>query len=145
MLMTKHAITRVRHEPRRRLLTVNRAERITPNMARITLGGDLAGFVSSSYDDHVKVFFPLPGRNEPTMPEQGADAPALPESERSPGRDYTPRRFDVAHNELVIDFALHDAGPATNWQPRPRPANSLRLAVHAVLSSCRTISTGTCS
>ena len=59
--MSKHAITRVRHEPRRRLLTVRQVERITPTMARMTLDGDLAGFVSASYDDHVKVFFPLPG------------------------------------------------------------------------------------
>ena len=58
----KHAITRVRHEPRRRLLTVQRVEKLSPNMTRITLGGDLQGFISSGYDDHVKVFFPLPGR-----------------------------------------------------------------------------------
>ena len=59
--MTKHAIARVRHEPRRRLLTVQNVQRLTPNMVRVTLGGDLAGFVSSAYDDHVKVFFPLAG------------------------------------------------------------------------------------
>lgn len=34
MVTTKHAMTSVRHEPRRRLLAVQRAERITPNMAR---------------------------------------------------------------------------------------------------------------
>ena len=43
--MSKHAITRVRHEPRRRLLTVRQVKRITPGMARVTLGGDLAGFI----------------------------------------------------------------------------------------------------
>lgn len=110
-VLTKHAITRVRHEPRRRILTVRHVERITPQMARITLGGDLAGFLSASYDDHVKVFFPLPGRNAPTIP-----APDAPENaERSPGRDYTPRRYDAGRNELILDFALHDAGPATSW------------------------------
>ena len=73
--MTKHAISRVRHEPRRRLLTVQRVERITPHMARIELGGDLADFVSGAYDDHVKVFFPLPGQTAPTIPEQGPNGP----------------------------------------------------------------------
>jgi NADPH-dependent ferric siderophore reductase len=117
--MTKHAITRVRHEPRRRLLTVTGVERITPKMARITLGGDLAGFVSGAYDDHVKVFFPLPGRDVPTIPEP--DSPA--DAERSPARDYTPRRYDTG--ALTIDFALHDAGPATNWAAQAAPGQQI--------------------
>jgi NADPH-dependent ferric siderophore reductase len=71
--MSKHAITRVRHEPRRRLLTVRQVERITPTMARVTLDGDLAGFISASYDDHVKVFFPLPGDTKPTLPDPAPD------------------------------------------------------------------------
>ncbi len=124
--MTKHAISRVRHEPRRRLLTVQRVERITPHMARIELGGDLADFVSGAYDDHVKVFFPLPGQTAPTIPEQGPNGPIHPEGvERSPGRDYTPRRYDAGRNELIIDFALHDAGPATSWAAQAAPGQQL--------------------
>ena len=122
----KHAITRVRHEPRRRLLTVRKVERLTPNMARVTLAGDLTGFTSSAYDDHVKVFFPLPGQSAPTIPEQGPNGPVHAEGvERSPSRDYTPRRYDAARNELVIDFALHDAGPATDWATRAAPGQQL--------------------
>jgi NADPH-dependent ferric siderophore reductase len=124
--MTKHAIARVRHEPRRRLLTVQQVERITPNMARVTLGGDLTGFVSSAYDDHVKVFFPLPGHNAPTIPESAskgaADIEGVP---RSPGRDYTPRRYDANGGELIIDFAIHDAGPATDWAAAAEPGQQL--------------------
>ena len=122
----KHAITRVRHEPRRRLLTVRKVERLTPNMARVTLAGDLTGFTSSAYDDHVKVFFPLPGQSAPTIPGQGPNGPVHAEGvERSPSRDYTPRRYDAARNELVIDFALHDAGPATDWATRAAPGQQL--------------------
>lgn len=120
---TRHAITRVRHEPRRRILTVRNVERITPQMARITLGGDLAGFLSASYDDHVKVFFPLPGSDAPTIP-----APDAPENaERSPGRDYTPRRYDASRSELIIDFALHDAGPATDWAVQAKAGQQLAV------------------
>ena len=119
---TRHAITRVRHEPRRRLVTVNRVERLTPNMVRIALGGDLAGFVSSGYDDHVKVFFPLPGRSAPTLPDPAAEG-----AERSPGRDYTPRRYDTGRNELIIDFALHDAGPATDLAAQAAPGQQLAV------------------
>lgn len=122
--MNKHEIVRVRHEPRRRLLTVQRVERLTPNMTRVALGGDLTGFVSSAYDDHVKVFFPLPGHTMPTLPEPGAEANGAP---RSPGRDYTPRRYDAARNELIIDFALHDAGPATDWAAKAAPGQQLAV------------------
>jgi NADPH-dependent ferric siderophore reductase len=126
--MTKHAITRVRHEARRRLLTVQAVERLTPNMVRVTLGGDLTGFVSSAYDDHLKVFFPLPGQSAPTIPEQGPNGPVHAEGvERSPGRDYTPRRYDVGRNELVIDFAIHDAGPATDWAATAKPGQQLGI------------------
>jgi NADPH-dependent ferric siderophore reductase len=124
---TKHSIARVRHEPRRRLLTVQQVARLTPHMARITLGGDLAGFNSAAYDDHVKVFFPLPGRSTPTMPEPGPDGKPPEGVERSPGRDYTPRRYDADRNELVIDFALHDAGPATSWAAQAAPGQQLSI------------------
>jgi NADPH-dependent ferric siderophore reductase len=52
-------IERIRHELKRRVLTVETVERITPQMLRITLGGeDLSDFVSAAPDDHVKIFLP---------------------------------------------------------------------------------------
>lgn len=105
----RHAVTRVRHELRRRTLTVASVERITPMMVRVRLEGDeLAGFVSAGFDDHVKLIFSV---------GEGADAP--------PMRDYTPRRF--SDRELVIDFALHDAGPATEWAAKAQPGDSLAI------------------
>jgi NADPH-dependent ferric siderophore reductase len=124
-IMTKHAVARVRHQPRRRLLTVQRVEQLTPKMTRVALGGDLEGFHSGAYDDHVKVFFPLPGRMAPTLPEPGPDGTVPQGVERSPGRDYTPRRYDS--NEMVIDFALHDAGPATAWARQAKPGQQLSI------------------
>jgi NADPH-dependent ferric siderophore reductase len=104
-----HQITRVRHETRRRSLTVNRKEQVTPNMLRIWLGGDdLAGFTSLGADDHVKVFVPGAG-------------------EKAEMRDYTPRRYDEAAGELAIDFAIHDAGPATAWAIESAPGDTLEI------------------
>ncbi|SDE58955.1 hypothetical protein SAMN04488105_105144 [Salipiger thiooxidans] len=41
-------VTRLRHELKRRSLTITRTERLTPRMIRLTLAGaDLAGFVSA--------------------------------------------------------------------------------------------------
>jgi NADPH-dependent ferric siderophore reductase len=112
-----HNIRRVRHEPKRRALTVKRVSAISPHMVRITLtGGDLAGFLSSGYDDHVKLFLPSDGM------------PAASETEVKPiSRDYTPRRYDPAANELDIDFAIHEAGPATRWAAQAREGQSITI------------------
>ena len=99
-------IRRVRHELRRRNLVVLRSERLSPHMQRIVLGGpDLHDFASDSPDDHIKLFFATPTGDEM--------------------RDYTPRRFDRAAGELVIDFVVHDGGPATEWAKRAQPGDTL--------------------
>lgn len=109
------AIGRVRHEPKRRLLSVTAWEDVTPKMRRISLGGpDLEGFVSAAPDDHVKLFFPMPdGRI--VLPELGPNGPSFPEAMRPQARDYTPRRYDPVAGRLDIDFVLHGDGPASNW------------------------------
>lgn len=102
-------ITRLRHEARRRSLTVLASDRLTPHMLRLRLGGpELAGFASSSPGDHVKLFVP-DGTGGTTM------------------RDYTPRRFDLTAGWLEIDFALHDAGPATLWALQARPGDAAEI------------------
>jgi NADPH-dependent ferric siderophore reductase len=120
-------VSRVRHSPKFRMLTVARVRDLTPRMRRITLTGeDLAGFVSSGFDDHVKLFFPRPGEDEPARPAIGADGKSVwDESRKPPSRDFTPRRYDAAAGELDIDFALHEAGPATDWAAGVRPGSRL--------------------
>ncbi len=105
---------RVRHEPRRRTLTVKNADKIAAHMLRVTLTGDLAGFTSLGFDDHVKLFFP-----DGTTNAEGAP--------NMLGRDFTPRRYDAAANTLEIDFAIHDAGPATRWAALAKPGDTLAL------------------
>ena len=105
---------RVRHEPRRRALTVKSADTIAAHMVRVTLTGDLGGFTSLGFDDHVKLFFP-----DGTTNAEGAP--------NMLGRDFTPRRYDAAANTLEIDFAIHDAGPATRWAAQAKPGDALAL------------------
>ncbi len=77
-------------------------------MCRVTLGGEeLTGFKSLGFDDHIKLFF-----NDP----QGS--PAM--------RDYTPR-YDPAANVLHIDFAIHQAGPATAWAEKAQVGDHLNI------------------
>jgi NADPH-dependent ferric siderophore reductase len=102
-------IRRVRHETVQRLLTVAEVTDLTPKMRRVTLAGaELAGFSSPGFDDHIKLFFP----------GDGAD--------RGPMRDFTPRP-DAAAGILHLDFALHGAGPASDWAQAARPGHTLRI------------------
>jgi NADPH-dependent ferric siderophore reductase len=106
---------RVRHEgARRRTLTVRNAEKIAAHMIRVTLTGDLDGFTSLGFDDHVKVFFPDGTTNAEGSPNMI-------------GRDFTPRHYDRAGNALEIDFAIHDAGPATRWAAETKPGQTLAV------------------
>lgn len=110
------SVERVRHDLRFRIAEVVRAERLTPRMARITLAHpDFAAFPSLAYDDHVKLFFPVDGAPL-AMPVPGPNGMSWPEDAPRPeARDYTPRSFDRARREVVIDFVLHGDGPASSW------------------------------
>jgi NADPH-dependent ferric siderophore reductase len=95
-------VQRLRHELVRRELEVVRAETLGPNLRSITFtGAALDGFVSASFDDHVKLLLEIDG-----------------ETVR---RDYTPRRHDAARRELTIEFDLHANGPAARWAAAARP------------------------
>jgi NADPH-dependent ferric siderophore reductase len=100
-------VERVRHELKRRDLAVLRVQELGPHLRSIVFGGpDLDGFVSASFDDHVKVFFPT-GNGEAV------------------GRDYTPRHYDAAAGELTIEFVLHGHGPAASWAAQAQPGQRL--------------------
>ena len=120
MTATNKVATRVRHPLKFRVATVSRVQKLAPHMLRVTFtGADFADFASASFDDHVKVFFPAPGQNAPVLPQMGEAGLVWPEGEPRPAaRDYTPRRFNNAAGELVIDFALHGEGPAAEWAAR---------------------------
>ena len=101
---TTRRVERVRHELKRRHLTVTHVQQLTPHFRRITFtDASLADFVSASFDDHIKVFVD--------------DA----------RRDYTPRSFDNAARELVIEFALHGDGPAADWAAAAAPGHTLDI------------------
>ena len=107
--MVRHKVERIRHETRRRTLTVETAVKLTPNMLRISFtADDLHDFVSLSADDHIKLFFPVEG-------------------ESACMRDYTPRRFDTERGTVVLDFALHEAGVATRWAVAAKAGDKLDI------------------
>jgi NADPH-dependent ferric siderophore reductase len=109
-----HELTRVRHESRRRILTVSSTELLTPHLRRFGLTSpDLQDFVSASHDDHIKLFFPDGGHDT--------------NGRKTCMRDFTPRRFDKSRNTLFIDFALHEDGPAMRWAASARIGDTLEI------------------
>ncbi len=115
-------VTRVRYETRRRELTVTQVQAVTPHLLRLSLTGDFTGFQSLGFDDHIKLFFPDPETGILTVPEPGVPPGSGPKPVM---RDYTPRRFDG--QTLDIEFALHDAGPATSWALNARVGDILNM------------------
>lgn len=104
-------VERVRHEIRRRNLVVAATRQLGASFVEVTLTGDeLAGFDSGSFDDHIKLLFPAAEGGEVV------------------GRDYTPRRFESARQELVIEFLLHQQGVATDWARSAAPGTRLTVA-----------------
>lgn len=120
---TPRAVQRVRHTLKARVLTVRRAERLSPHFVRITFAGEsLQDFVSASFDDHVKLMLPATPGAPLVLPVPGPDGPVLPAGALRPTmRDYTPRRFDAQAGELDIEFALHGDGPAARWAELAAP------------------------
>ena len=110
-------VERVRHPIKMRLLTVKRISELSPSMRRITLTGpELPEFLSASFDDHVKLILPEVQGEKPNIPVVGDNGLQFDETRAKPVmRDYTPRHYDPATNELDIDFVLHHEGPATDW------------------------------
>ena len=103
-------IERLRMEPVRRTLTVAQKFNVSPNMIRIVLTGEeLQGFNSPGADDNIKMIVP-DGDGRPVM------------------RSYTPRSYDAEAGELVIDFAVHEAGPATRWALDVQPGELAYVA-----------------
>lgn len=110
MEIGERRVQRVRHELRRRVLQVRRVETTSAHFRSITFSGDaLAGFVSASFDDHVKLILDS-GNAEPVL------------------RDYTPRRHDADAGELTIEFALHGDGPAARWAAQAAPGQQVTIA-----------------
>lgn len=123
-------VQKMRHPLKVRRLEVKRITELSPAMRRITLAGDdLRGFFSASFDDHVKLIVPEAPGEEPNLPLLSENGLLFKEGSRKPAmRDYTPRRYDEAANELDIDFVLHHDGPATKWAEQAETGHPIGIA-----------------
>lgn len=108
---------------------VRRVQRVTPRLARVTVGGDeLADFTHQGTDSHVKLYFYDSGAELP-RPLTLEAARTLFSTYRPRMRSYTVRRHDEAAREIDIDFVLHGEheGPAAGWARHAQPGDELIL------------------
>ncbi|MFI5910831.1 siderophore-interacting protein [Dactylosporangium sp. NPDC051541] len=109
---------------------VVRAERVTPNMHRVVLGGEgLARFDAGRFTDHyVKLMFPRPGVDYPQPFDAATARATLPRELWPVTRTYTVREWDPIRREITLDFVLHgDTGLAAQWAVRAQPGDELRF------------------
>jgi NADPH-dependent ferric siderophore reductase len=115
-----------------RLVRVTTVDRITPGTVRITLHG--TEIVRSTPDAAVKLFFPLPGQDAPTLaPPVTGDVVgwyraylAMPDAIRPPMRTYTVRATRPDRAAFDVDFVLHDhGGPASHFASSARPGDTI--------------------
>lgn len=125
----RHTVRRVRHELKRRRVRVQAVTRLTPQMVRVTFHGpDLADFPSLGFDDHIKLILPHMENGTARFPDFAPDGRTpVPGSAPALMRDYTPRAFDPSALTLDVDFALHEAGPATAWALQAQPGQEMMI------------------
>lgn len=113
----KPLVERIRVPFASRHMQLETREFVSPGFVRVTLGGaDLSDFQSAGFDDHVKVLFPAPGQEKPSLPTLVDGKPHFePGAVRPTARDFTPVRWDASKGRLVLEFAVHPAGPAVEW------------------------------
>jgi len=115
-----------------RRLQVRAAQRVVPNIVRVTLtGAPLVGFASAGPTDHLKVFFPDPATGILTLPEAGPDGLRRGAEGVVISRDYTPRAFRPGPHggELDLDIVTHGLeGPASAWAALAKTGDELAVA-----------------
>ncbi|MEU6392166.1 siderophore-interacting protein [Streptomyces sp. NPDC046939] len=118
-------------KPRKvRSAQVVRAERLTPHMQRVVLGGEgLADFPDLEHTDHyVKLLFPPAGAAYPEPLDIERIREELPREQWPVTRTYTVRAWDPTARELTLDFVIHgDEGLAGPWAANVRPGETIHF------------------
>ncbi len=108
-----------------RLGEVIRKTQISPNMLRVTFGGEaMKGFPTDAASANIKLLLPHAEHDQASYIE------ALNGTGTKPiKRTYTVANYNADANELDIDFALHShAGPATTFALNAKPGDIVGIA-----------------
>lgn len=119
-----------------RQLSVTAVTDPSPRLRRITLTGpqlreferdglQLPAFAAPGFDDHVKLIFATEGPVTAVLPRQLPHGIEWQPTPLLAGRDYTPRRVDLAASEIDLEFVRHGTGPAAAWADAAEPGSTL--------------------
>jgi NADPH-dependent ferric siderophore reductase len=142
--MAKTARTTPKH-PRLYRVEVQRTERLTPHMHRVTVGGDsLTEFDWRGFDHWFRLFVARPHQAGFALPDISGkkwyqDYLQIPEDERPHCANYTVADFRAGQREIDIEFVVHlgpggePEGPAAIWACATRPGEQLALLDQGVI------------
>ena len=125
-------------DPHVLLLDVAGSERISPNVVRVTLGGDgLEKFTPAGFDQWFRLFLPRPGQDSLKLPTRTsglwyAEYLATAKQKRPYVRNYTVRAYRPEQRELDVDFVVHlepdgTCGPAATFALNAKPGEQVGL------------------
>ncbi len=119
------SIKRARH------IRVRSRQLLSPHLCRIVFDGDaLDDYPFACNGAHLKIWLPLPGQAQPSLPLFTSQGPQWPDPDQRPiARTYTLRHFDPQTHTLSIDFVLHDEyGPAAHFARTARPGDIIGVS-----------------
>jgi NADPH-dependent ferric siderophore reductase len=85
-------------------------------------------FVSSGFDDDIRLLFTYPGESDPVLPVMVDGSVTFAAGRRPLARAYTVRRYDPQTRELDVDFVVHGDGVATTWARDASPGDRMHIA-----------------
>ncbi len=118
-----------REPPRFRTVEVRRAERATPRLVGVTLGGPaLQGFALEQPAASVRLLLPSATDDPLVIPEWTGNEFLLPDGRRPVIRTLTPRRFDPDRLELAVEVVDHGAGAVSSWATTAVPGDVVAVS-----------------
>ncbi|MCB7137983.1 siderophore-interacting protein [Cellulosimicrobium marinum] len=115
-------------------LDVVRTERVSPNVVRVTLGGEgMAHFTPMGFDQWFRLFLTRPDQDALRLPTRSSGMwyvqyLATPKAQRPHVRSYTVRAVRPVQGELDVDFVVHgDEGPASRFALTAEPGERVGL------------------
>lgn len=123
-------------DPHVLMVEVVGAQRLSPNIVRVTLGGDgLRLFTPLGLDQWMRLFLPREGQESLRLPTRSsnlwyAQYLATPKAKRPHVRAYSVRAFRTAPPEMDIDFVVHQeadgsSGPAAAFALNAQPGQQI--------------------
>ncbi len=123
-------MTEPRRTPAQAVLTVQEVEELSPDLIRVTAGGDgYDDFTDNVFTDkYVKILFADPA-HDLVAPYDLARLRAESPEKLPTRRTYTIRSSDPERRRVVIDFVVHgDEGVAGPWARGARPGDELVIS-----------------